>query len=103
VVVKHRGQLKKSNNYFSFSPQLSYTHNTSYIDSYKAAFGARYHSGARAGNTIVFAGGFHTNATSGDPIDERALIRSAAGRWSTADFGPIGFDQTKTPWRMVYA
>jgi hypothetical protein len=51
----------------------------------------------------VFAGGFHTDATSGDPIDERALIRSAAGRWSTADFGPISFDQTKTPWRMVYA
>ena len=68
---------------------------------YTASFGARYHTGARAGDTVVFCGGFHTDVNTGDPIDENCLVRSAAGRWSSRPFGQAGFDATKTPWHMV--
>jgi hypothetical protein len=33
-----------------------------------AGFGMRFHTGARAGNTVVFAGGFHTDKTTGQSM-----------------------------------
>ena len=70
-------------------------------DRHTAEFGARYHAGARAGDTLLFCGGFHNNATDATFIDERCLIRDVAGVWRTEAFGPLDFNVDVIKWRMV--